>query len=117
MRRFWTLSAIFALILTLSSMFIALSQNGTADAQWTLSGHDSANSRSQPNENVINSDNAASLQTKWVFTTDSDVSATPTVADGAVYFPDWGGNLYAVQAKDGSLIWSHKISEYDNFAG
>jgi polyvinyl alcohol dehydrogenase (cytochrome) len=31
-----------------------------------------------------------------------------------VYFPDWGGNLYAVDKNSGKLAWSHKISEYDS---
>jgi polyvinyl alcohol dehydrogenase (cytochrome) len=35
----------------------------------------------------------------------------------AVYFPDWGGNLFAVNKDSGALIWSHKISDYDGVAG
>ena len=34
-----------------------------------------------------------------------------------VYVPDWAGNLFAVEADTGSLIWSHKISDYDGFSG
>jgi len=30
-----------------------------------------------------------------------------------VYFPDWGGYLYAVRAGNGKLIWSHRISDYN----
>jgi hypothetical protein len=30
------------------------------------------------------------------FTTGGDVSATPTVSGDVVYFPDWAGNLFAV---------------------
>jgi len=52
-----------------------------------------------------------------VFTTGGDISATPTVSDDAVYFPDWAGNLFAVQKDSGHLIWSHKISEYDGVEG
>jgi polyvinyl alcohol dehydrogenase (cytochrome) len=52
-----------------------------------------------------------------VFTTGGDVSVTPTVDGGAVYFPDWGGNLFAVKKSSGKLIWSHKISEYDGVDG
>ena len=55
----------------------------------------------------------STLTPKWVFTTGGDVSATPTVDGNAVYFPDWGGNLFAVEKNSGHLIWSHKISEYD----
>ena len=52
-----------------------------------------------------------------MFTTGSDVSATPTVAGNAVYFPDWAGNLYAVRAHTGELLWSHQISEYNGRPG
>ena len=33
-----------------------------------------------------------------------------------VYFPDWGGFLYAVRAGNGKLIWSHRISDYNGQA-
>jgi polyvinyl alcohol dehydrogenase (cytochrome) len=85
--------------------------------QWRIAGQNLNNSRSQPDEHTISAANVASLKTKWVFTAGSDVSATPTVADDAVYFPDWAGNLYAVRKNDGGLIWKHSISEYDNVIG
>src|SRR5260370_31460342 len=75
------------------------------------------NSRSQPAEHSINPANVNGLNPKWVFTTSNDVSATPTVDGDAVYFPDWGGNLYAVTKDSGRLIWSHQISEYDGVNG
>ena len=37
---------------------------------------------------------------KWEFTTTGDVSATPAVDGDTVYFPDWGGQLYAVDKQD-----------------
>lgn len=86
-------------------------------AQWLIAGHDLSNTRSQPAETTINASNVGKLTTKWVFTTGGDVSATPTVANGSVYFPDWAGNLYAVNANTGKLIWSHQISDYDGFSG
>jgi len=39
------------------------------------------------------------------------------VDGNAVYFPDWGGNLFAVEKKSGRLIWSHKIAEYNGVRG
>lgn len=57
------------------------------------------------------------MKQKWVFTTGGDVSATPTIGNDALYFPDWGGNLFAVRKGDGQVIWSHKISEYDGVFG
>ncbi len=47
----------------------------------------------------------------------SGESATPTVADGVVYFPDWNGWLYAVDAQTGNAIWEKQISTYDGPAG
>jgi len=85
--------------------------------QWPASGHDIANSRSQPAEVRINPANVQSLTVKWVFTTGADVSATPTVAGDAVFFPDWAGNLFAVNKHTGQLIWSHQISDYDGAPG
>src|SRR5690242_6980456 len=84
-------------------------------AQWRDGGHDFANSRSQPAEVRISPANVSSLAVKWIFTTGGDVSATPTVSGDAVFFPDWAGNLFAVNKHTGQLIWSHKISEYDGF--
>jgi polyvinyl alcohol dehydrogenase (cytochrome) len=83
--------------------------------QWRMSGHDAGNSRDQPAEVRISPANVHSLAVKWAFTTGGDVSATPTVAGDAVYFPDWAGNLYAVDRHKGTLIWSHQISEYDGY--
>jgi polyvinyl alcohol dehydrogenase (cytochrome) len=37
------------------------------------------------------------------------VSATPAVYDGHVYVPDWGGNLYAINAKTGAQEWKVSI--------
>ncbi|MBV8718853.1 MAG: PQQ-binding-like beta-propeller repeat protein [Chloroflexi bacterium] len=47
----------------------------------------------------------------------SDVSATPTVVDNTVYFPDWGGWLYAVDAHSGKARWTTKVSDYNGVAG
>src|SRR5437868_6676631 len=85
--------------------------------KWRVAGHDLGNSRSQPAEHDIGAGNVKRLSPRWTFTTESDVSATPTVDGNAVYFPDWGGNLFAVEKKSGRLIWSHKISEYDGVDG
>jgi glucose dehydrogenase len=72
--------------------------------KWRVAGHDLGNSRSQPAEHDIGADNVKRLSPRWTFTTESDVSATPTVDGNAVYFPDWGGNLFAVEKKSGRLI-------------
>lgn len=84
---------------------------------WRIAGHDLGNFRNQPSERQIAPSNVNQLVTKWVFTTGSDVSATPTVAGNSVYFPDWAGNLYAVRADTGNLRWSRKIPDYNGRPG
>ncbi|MGH2914358.1 MAG: PQQ-binding-like beta-propeller repeat protein [Solirubrobacteraceae bacterium] len=52
-----------------------------------------------------------------MFSDHGDVASTPTVADGVVYFTDFGGYLNAVNAKTGALIWQRQISSYDGRPG
>jgi polyvinyl alcohol dehydrogenase (cytochrome) len=84
---------------------------------WQSAGNDLSNSRSQTSENIIQRSNAAKLATKWTFSTQGDVSATPTLDSIAVYAPDWSGNLYAINRDNGQAIWSHSVAQYDGFTG
>ena len=40
----------------------------------------------------------STLKSKWIFTTGGDVSARAAVVNNVVYFPDWGGYIWAVYA-------------------
>src|SRR5258705_8058927 len=97
-------------------LFVGFSaQNRSPEArsgQWRIAGQNLANKWNQPAEHLISPANVNNLSPKWIFTAGGDVSATPTVAGNAVYFPDWGGNLFAVKKQSGDLLWSHKISDY-----
>jgi polyvinyl alcohol dehydrogenase (cytochrome) len=61
-----------------------------ADEPWAMGGHDLNNTRSNPAETVLSPSTVGRLALNWTVTTRGDVSATPAVVDGAVYFPDWG---------------------------
>ncbi|HUK37197.1 MAG TPA: PQQ-binding-like beta-propeller repeat protein [Vicinamibacterales bacterium] len=84
---------------------------------WPMIGHDPADTRSQPFERIINPSNVSHLSVKWVAPTAGDVSATPAVADGAVYFGDFGGTLWKLDADTGAVIWSHSVADYTGIAG
>lgn len=88
----------------------------TRKGQWTMGGFDYANSRSNPVERTIGTRNADELALKWTATTSGDVSATPAVVDGAVYFPDWGGTFWKVDARTGEAIWSRSVADYTGVA-
>lgn len=119
MRRGGVVSFAVASFAILLSMGVLIGQSGfdrQNGAQWPVAGQNIAGTRNQPNERVINTYNVSQLVPKWIFTTQGDVSATPTVADNAVYFPDWAGYLYALNKDTGQLIWVHQISDYDGFS-
>lgn len=84
---------------------------------WPMGGGNILDSRSNPFEHTISASNASRLALKWSATTHGDVSATPAVVNGAVYFPDWGGYLTKLDASTGRTVWSHEISDYDGVAG
>ena len=110
--------AAFSIGLLLASTLSAQGQSDVfRSGQWRIADQNLNNSRSQPAEHSISPANVQGLRPKWVFTTGGDVSATPTVDGDAVYFPDWGGNLFAVKKESGGVIWSHKISDYDGVSG
>ncbi|CAI9092695.1 OLC1v1028012C1 [Oldenlandia corymbosa var. corymbosa] len=82
---------------------------GHTAAEWFNHGGDLNNRRSAPAELKINPITAPRLSLKWRFVAGFDISATPTVANGVVYFPSWNGNVYAVRADNGALIWKQNI--------
>src|SRR5262245_54608195 len=91
---------------------------------WAMIGNDPANSRNQRFEHSIGPENASKLALKWVETTAGDVSATaagasstPAVVDGAVYFGDFAGMLWKLDAETGEVIWSHSVFDYTGIAG
>ncbi len=84
---------------------------------WPMIGHDPADTRSQPFERIVGPSNVHRLAVKWTAPTTGDVSATPAVADGAVYFGDFGGTLWKLNAETGEVIWSHLVADYTGIAG
>ncbi|MFI6684112.1 PQQ-binding-like beta-propeller repeat protein [Streptomyces sp. NPDC050485] len=82
-----------------------------AAQDWPMFGQNPDNTASAPagQNHQVTTANAATLAKKWTFTTGGDVSARAAVVRGSVYFPDWSGHLYAVNADSGRLTWSRDI--------
>jgi polyvinyl alcohol dehydrogenase (cytochrome) len=91
--------------------------SGISGGGWPTGGHDIADTRNAAEEHDIGPGNVSSLATVWSLTTTGNVTVTPAVADGTVYFPDSGGTLWAVAADSGQVRWSHRVSEYTGIAG
>lgn len=104
-RRRWTLWA--ALVPVGLGLAAVTSASWAAQGdEWNYAGGPRENTRHQRAENKISPANAASLVTRWVFTTQGDVSATPSTDATTVYAPDWAGHLWALDKKTGALKWS-----------
>jgi polyvinyl alcohol dehydrogenase (cytochrome) len=79
-------------------------------ADWAMFGQNLSNTASTPaGQGVRKPEN---LKLRWTFQTAGDVSARAAVVNGIVYFPDWGGYLWAVRAGNGKQLWSHALSDY-----
>lgn len=86
-------------------------------AQWPTAGQNIFNSHSNMFERDISSSNVSKLRLAYTITTHGDVSATPAVVGGYIYFPDWGGYLTKADLKTGEIIWSYPISDYNGIPG
>src|SRR5271168_3733971 len=103
-------------MLKLSSLAVVITMLsiGALRAQgqdWPMFGQNIANSASTLDLSLLPI-NVSKLEPKWTFTAGGDVSARAAVVLGVAYFPDWGGNLWAVHTQTGQAVWSHQLSDY-----
>ncbi len=111
------MESLLALLASASGFALAAEQGVPVQPDWASSGQNNQNTRYAAAEHTIDAGNVGSLKPKWTFTTAGNVSATATVVNGVAYVPDWGGKLWAIDAKSGKPIWSHDISDYTGTAG
>jgi outer membrane protein assembly factor BamB len=84
--------------------------------EWRWYGHDYSNTRSQPEETTIGTDNVRSLAPSWVFSAadaapdGGGFSNTPTVADGCVYLSTNTGWVFSLNADTGEQLWATKLA-------
>lgn len=66
-------------------------------------------------ESKISPKTAPNLRLQWKFYAGKDITATPAIYDGTLYFPSWNGNIYAVREADGSLVWKQNLEKLTGF--
>ena len=86
-------------------------------ATWLNHGGDLFNRRFASEERKISPETVHKLALKWKFYTGDDVSATPAIFNGTIYFPSRNGNIYAVKEDDGSLVWKQNVGDLTGFNG
>ena len=87
-----------------------------AAQSWLVAGQNISNTRDQAAETAISPSNVGHLFRKWALTTAGDVTATPTMVNNVLYFPDMGGMLWAVTSA-GKVLWSNPVSGYTGVTG
>jgi polyvinyl alcohol dehydrogenase (cytochrome) len=101
------------LLITTFITGLAAASAGKATAKdWPMFGQNLANTASSVSETTISIKNVARLKPKWVAATGGAVSARAAVVKGVVYFPDWGGNLWALNAMTGKAVWHREFSGF-----
>ncbi len=107
-RRSAAAAAVIAMLLLAKASF---SQTPTG---WPFAGFDLNNSHWASAESTLTAENVSFLGVQWKFTTQNDVSATPSVdsTGGYVYFPDWSGNLYKLNSATGAVVWTKTMTDY-----
>ncbi|KAM3268524.1 polyvinylalcohol dehydrogenase [Capsicum chacoense] len=86
-------------------------------ANWLNHGGDLYNQRNAYGEKKISRMTASKLRLKWEFKAGKDITATPAIYAGILYFPSWNGNIYAVRADDGGLVWRKSMEELTGISG
>jgi polyvinyl alcohol dehydrogenase (cytochrome) len=94
----------------------ALSQPAAA-GDWPMFGRTVQNLADNPSEIILSKQNVAQLTPKWTATVGGNVSARAAIVDGVAYFPDWAGNVWALDVQTGQPIWHLQLSSIGLPAG
>jgi outer membrane protein assembly factor BamB len=93
-------------IFVLAGLCLSQSAVSPSPSDWTEFHRDNMQ-RWNPYETVLNVNNVGRLQRKWSFIKGREVFSSPAVANGVAYVGSLDGNLYALNAITGALLWSY----------
>ena len=85
-------------------------QPGGTPGQWPMAGQNIDDTHFQAGEHEISPASVGRLAPRWTLTTAGAVSATPTVDDGTVYVPDYGGKLWAIRSGAAHRFLEHPFA-------
>jgi len=79
---------------------------------WPMYGHDLGHSFAAAKGcTTISPLNVSTLRPRWFLNTHAPVTASPSVVDGTVYVGAHSGIFYAVNAKNGKVRWTFKVTD------
>src|SRR6185369_17275094 len=85
-------------------LVLTISSSNALD--WPMYLRDLSHSSSQSGETLIQPVNVQQLQQVWKTTVKGRISSAVTVWQGSLYFGDWSGNFYSLNARTGEIAWS-----------
>ncbi|XP_021715926.1 uncharacterized protein LOC110683816 [Chenopodium quinoa] len=98
------------LLLPIAFLWILVTVNSSLE-NWPNHGGDLQNMRYASKETKIGPKTVQNMKLKWIFEAQNDITATPAIYNGILYFPSWDGYIYAVKASSGSLVWKQFIQD------
>ena len=84
-----------------------------AAANGIMDGFDAQHTRVNPYEKIITSTTVSQLHSAWKAFTGGEIWSAATVADGYVFISSSGGQMFALRATSGAIIWQKGIGSYD----
>lgn len=85
-------------------LFLATSQFSYAD-DWVMFGRTPAHASFARTEATLKKSVLSTLQPAWAQSFETVIAASPSIAGGILYFGGWNGYFYAVDGKDGRVLW------------
>jgi polyvinyl alcohol dehydrogenase (cytochrome) len=76
---------------------------------WPMYGQNLCNTRTAQSS-PITPQRVPGLAVQWTYAAAGDISATPAVVGGQLFFPDWGGMMNCVDAQTGRAVWTRSIA-------
>lgn len=116
-----TRATLTTIVLALSALSVmpghaaAACAPGAPGGEWRSYGNGIDGTRNQPDEDVIGTSNAASLEAAWTFdflTLGTDYGRfenTPVVADGCLYLATTNAHIIALNAETSDLVWKTSL--------
>jgi outer membrane protein assembly factor BamB len=87
----------------------AVGSSAFSSDDWPTYLHDARRSADNPTESNLSASNISTIVPDWTFTAGGYFWASPTVANGNVYVGAGDGEMYSVNAMNGTLVWKRFV--------
>jgi outer membrane protein assembly factor BamB len=90
-------------------LFAMVSWQPATAEDWPMYLHDAAHSSFNDQEWQLDVYNVTGLAPKWIFRSGGPIASGVTLSDGRLYFGNWNGDFFALDAMNGSPLWTAHI--------